>query len=100
MIIAKEMGYSRTEFLNQFKLFARDKDYILSGNTLEFPIDSHLDTQLNAYLLIAITELSERVIGSLKIPRLAVQFTFKNCSEQQCQAFFKRFDLSFQRGGG
>lgn len=96
MIVEKEMGYSRTEFLNQFKLFARGKDYIHSGDTLELAID----TVSNSFLLITFSELSERIIGSLKIPRLAVHFNFKHCTKAQTVDFFKRFDLSFQRGGG
>ena len=109
-IIEKEMGYSRLEFLNQFKCFAKDINYTIADNMITL----HLNNRSNdssfknqnciksdeENLFISFCEQSDRSIGSLNIPRLSVTFTFRNYTERQQMQFLKRFDLSFQRGGG
>ncbi len=113
-IIEKEMGYSRLAFLNQFKCFAKEINYTLADNTITLPLNSHSNNCSNkcsnngqnyinsdeANLSISFCEQSDRSIGSLNIPRLAVKFIFRNYTEGQQMEFLKRFDLSFQRGGG
>lgn len=44
--------------------------------------------------------LPPRVIALLRLPRLAVAFTFDGVDEAVRQRFMKRFDLTMQRGGG
>jgi hypothetical protein len=44
--------------------------------------------------------LPPRVIALMRMPRLAVHFTFDGVPEQTRQSFMKRFDLCMQRGGG
>lgn len=102
VMIEKEMGYSRREFLNQFKFFSRELNYSLLDNLIiieEFPL-KHESCGLNSSIHITLNEMPDRSIGSLNIPRLSVKFIFKNYSELQKKAFFKKFDFSFQRGGG
>ncbi len=43
---------------------------------------------------------SVRLGGLLDMPRAVVSLTFENISEVDQAAFLKRFDLTFQRGGG
>ncbi len=93
--IKKEMGYSQFEFINQFKNFAKELNYSMSKSTIKLT-----DANDSSQLTINLTELTDRVIGSLKISRLEVLFYFKNYTPLQHQKFLKKFDLSFQRGGG
>ena len=41
-----------------------------------------------------------RVLGSARIPRLLVRFSFIGLDDRQRYTFMKRFDLYMQRGGG
>lgn len=98
IIVAKEMGYSRHEFLNQFKLFALQFDYTINHNSII--IVSTMNTMDKQFIEITLLEKQDRQLGSLNIPCLAVHFSFKNYTLQQHLDFLQRFDLSFQRGGG
>lgn len=99
--INKEMGYSRVEFINQFKLFAKDLNYTLSVNSIKIlSSDINMLNRSNEQLIITFSEQSDRRIGALNIPRLCVNFHFTNYTEQRHKDFLKTFDLSFQRGGG
>lgn len=42
----------------------------------------------------------DRVIGSLRLPRLRVNFRFDGVPDDARHAFMTRFDLYMQRGGG
>ena len=44
--------------------------------------------------------LPPRVIALMRLPRLAVRFTFEGVDEDARQRFMRHFDLSTQRGGG
>ena len=92
------MGYSRHEFLNQFKLFALQFDYTIKHNTIT--IVSTMNTLDKQFIEITLLEKQHRQLGSLNIPCLAVNFSFNNYTLQQRLEFLQGFDLSFQRGGG
>ncbi len=98
IIVEKEMGYSRHEFLNQFKLFALQFDYKIKHNTIT--IVNTPDAMDKQFIEITLLEKQARQLGSLTIPCLAVSFSFKNYTRQQQLHFLQGFDLSFQRGGG
>jgi len=51
-------------------------------------------------LLLQWHALPPRVIGLLRLQRLAVTFAFEGVDEAARQRFMKRFDLTMQRGGG
>lgn len=44
--------------------------------------------------------LPTRVLGLVRLPRLAVSFVFNGLPEAQRQSFMRRFDLYMHRGGG
>lgn len=99
------MGYSHFEFIKQFKIFAGEMTYTLSDNQIEITaavIDSKTEENIQntSLLIITFSAQSDRIIGSLNISRLFVKFHFINYTEDQYQLFLKKFDLSFQRGGG
>ena len=95
IVIEKEMGFTRLEFLNQFKFFSKGITYAIVDNTISISLDKN-----DAKVIINLIELSNRILGSLKLPRLSVQFTFNHCSELQQKAFIQKFDTSFHKGGG
>lgn len=45
-------------------------------------------------------EAMPREIALVRLPRLLVMFEFERVSDQDREAFMKRFDLYMQRGGG
>lgn len=96
--IEKEMGYSRLEFFAQFELFSRHFPQNLRTKTTADKITLQSGVELK--LIISLTELADRIIGSLVLPRLLVQFQFYNYSYEQQKEFIKKFDRSFQKGGG
>jgi hypothetical protein len=49
---------------------------------------------------IALTDQPARVLGSLRLPVLAVAFRFQGFTPAAVEAFMTRFDRHFQRGGG
>ena len=104
IIVKKEMGYSRHEFLKQFKLFALQLDYTIKHNTITIVSTMNtmdtMDTMDKQFIEITLLEKQDRQLGSLSIPCLAVNFSFKNYTLQQRLEFLQGFDLSFQRGGG
>lgn len=51
-------------------------------------------------LLLRWQALPDRVMGSIRLPRLAVAFRFEGLSAEQRAQFMRRFDLVLQRGGG
>jgi len=51
-------------------------------------------------LEIDLTELPERRIGQLRLPRLAVRLRISGGTPQDQQALLARLDLALQRGGG
>ena len=102
--VKKEMGFSSLEFFRQFDYFAKRIPIIfqteIALNLSDSQILIKLNDDLNLKIEINLTQLSERSIGSLSIPRLLVQFNFYNCTELKQKEFIKQFDVSFQRGGG
>ncbi len=96
--IEKEMGYSRLEFLVQFKLFSRHFPQELTLVISDYTVILYSCTEMT--LTITLSELSDRIIGSLVLPRLLVQFQFLNYSHEQQKDFIKKFDSSFHKGGG
>ncbi len=97
--VEKEMGYSRTEFFNQFKLFAKDLSYTINNNCILLS-GLYTNKHKSSELKISLYEQSNRTIGALSISRLLVNFKFTHFTHTQYQLFLKKFDLSFQRGGG
>ena len=51
-------------------------------------------------LQLAWKVLPPRVMALVRLPRLALRFTFSGVPDAPRQAFMRRFDLYTQRGGG
>ena|GEM_PF-781636 len=105
VVVVKDMAYSRREFLAQFKLFAKQRQYHVHNNQLSlalknFIVDAQGLENTSAQVVIKLNNAHNRNIGALSIPRLSVNFEFAHCSRVEQIAFIKQFDLSFRRGGG
>ena len=108
--VKKEMGFSQLEFFRQFEFFAKSLSILFEQEISLSLTDSQILIESNDFLnfkesmrfkiKINLTPLAERSIGALIIPRLLVHFTFYHCTELQQKDFIKKFDISFQRGGG
>ncbi len=51
-------------------------------------------------LTICLGDESVRKIAALSLPMTQIAFTFEGVTDQTIELFFKRFDLSYHRGGG
>ncbi|MGH8503596.1 MAG: hypothetical protein ACREVE_14205 [Gammaproteobacteria bacterium] len=49
---------------------------------------------------IGLSPQGERVLASVRLPTTLVTFQFVGYSHHEVEAFMRRFDLYFQRGGG
>ena len=89
----RDMGTSETEWLTALPRALGDHAFVLGTGQARVQMgDGHL--QLHWHIL------PPRVIGLLRMQRLAVQFAFEGVAEGARQSFMKRFDLTMQRGGG
>ena len=87
------MGTTEAEWLVALPRALGQHVHVLAAGQVRVQIGSgHLQLHWHA--------LHPRVIALLRIPRLAVQFTFEGVPEDARQHFMRRFDLTLQRGGG
>ena len=91
----RDMGYSLQEFLRILPTAVGEYNHDVRGNLVMIT-----DTDSNLELELEVTELPDRQIGMIRIPRVEIGFRFQNFSKQQRQQFMINFDRSFQRGGG
>lgn len=54
----------------------------------------------NQLLEIALGTERQRTLGALKLPVTDVRLRFSGFSETEFEAFLRRFDMAYQRGGG
>ena len=93
--ISLEMGYSRDEFIR-----------VLPGAMRDWPVTGGPDVwqvRDSAGELVArvyIEPRSERVMGALRLPVLAVTIDPGGAGENVMREFMRRFERGFHRGGG
>ena len=91
--ITRLMGLSHKEFLRSLPAAVRGMTCHAEGAHIRIwdaqkTINIHLGPE------------QERRLGSLVLPQTRVTVRFEGCSAEQREAFLKRFELAFQRGGG
>lgn len=93
----KLMSLSRSEFVNSIKAFAgQDAALQADGQGLvQLPVGQGGTAEITYVALPGAT-----LGGLLKLPRAQVSIAFDGCSSEERAAFMRRFDTSFQRGGG
>jgi hypothetical protein len=89
----REMGCTETEWLSWLPGAVREHALILGARQAKVDIEA-------GRLLLRWQVLSPRQIALVRLPRLAVQFSFDGVDEAARQRFMRSFDLHMQRGGG
>lgn len=87
------MGLSRAEFLRIFARAHQDRAYQVDGNAIILAQDGRR-------VRISLAAQAERVIASVRLPTILVEFHFAGYTRGEVEQFMKRFDLYFHRGGG
>ncbi len=91
--IEKEMAITHEDFDRLFARAFGDEDYTVDANRYRMNTEGRR-------LEIVLGEPQVRKIALLELPATTVRFEFTGYAREQRQAFFDRFDLAFQRGGG
>lgn len=91
----REMGYSAEEFSRV--LPAAMRDWSVCGGPESWQVSSVGGDDIAT---IRIRPMPERVMGSLRLPVLAVDIDLAAASPDQASEFVRRFERGFHRGGG
>lgn len=93
----KLMSLSRSEFVNSIRAFAgQDAAVQAEGQgVVHLPVGQGGTAEISYVALPGAT-----LGGLLQLPRAQVSIAFDGCSGEEQAAFMRRFDMSFQRGGG
>jgi hypothetical protein len=91
----REMGISHSEFHRL--LPAAAPGFQISGNGVEIRVANPQTGQL---MEIVLGPERQRRLGMLALPVTDVRLRLSGFEQDQLQAFLKRFDLAYQRGGG
>jgi hypothetical protein len=92
IILRFEMGYTPAEFRQRLPALA-DVEYDSARSLFDHVEDGRRWS-------LRLSELRERVIGSLRVPRLDVKFVFQRYELADINSFMTRFHAHFRRGGG
>lgn len=92
IILRFEMGYSPAEFCQRLPALA-EVEY--DPDRLQF---DHVED--GRCWSLRLSDPRERVIGSLRVPRVDVEFGFQRYELVDINAFMARFHAHFRRGGG
>jgi hypothetical protein len=88
-----EMGITRKEFLRSLSAALGGQTCLIEHNELVF-----LDE--GRQITITLCEQHEQRIGSLRLPRMMVEFSFSGYSDSEAKLLMADFDTHFHRGGG
>lgn len=89
----RDMACTEAEWLAWLPRAVGEHAYVVTGAQARAVLGSGI-------LQLSWSVLPPRVIALMRLPRLAVRFSFSGLSEAQRYAFMQRFDLYTQRGGG
>ncbi len=91
---SREMGYTRREFLANLETAMKGTEYhVREDGNVRIPLDA-------GYVDIRLGPDGNRVIASLALPRLEVDFRFTGVDAATRRDFYEAFQRSFQKGGG
>jgi hypothetical protein len=92
IILRFEMGYIPAEFRQRLPALA-DVEYDPARSQFDHVEDGRRWS-------LRLSEPRERVIGSLRVPRVDVEFVFQRYESADINSFMTRFHAHFRRGGG
>lgn len=90
---AREMGVDHRDFFRMLPRAMGDHPYEASERAVDARVGG-------GTLRIELGEERVRRIALLALPFTEVSFTFRDTSEAEREAFTRRFELAFRRGGG
>ena len=90
---SKEMGISRSDLI-------RALPSIFGQQSFEIKNDVIVSNHNQACIKIKITNEGTRNLASMKVPRLKLEFIFKNYEKDNIDLFMERFLLYLHKGGG
>lgn len=91
----RDMGYSAKEFFRILPSAIEGYNHTVEGNRVMIN-----GADKDQGLELVINRLPDRQIGMIHIPRVEVEFSFRNFSANERKEFMTNFDRSYQRGGG
>jgi hypothetical protein len=91
--LVRRMALNRTEFLRSFPAAAGSLPWRIEGSRI-------LVEDAPRLLEISLSPQSPRSMGALVLPQTDVSLRFEGFTTEAVDAFLRRFDLAFQRGGG
>ena len=90
---AREMGLDHRDFFRMLPRAMGEHPYEVDGRAVDARVGG-------GTLRISLGEERVRRIALLALPYTEVSFTFRGTSEAEREAFTRRFELAFRRGGG
>lgn len=90
---SREMGVTHAEFFKSLPAAIEYRDYSVAGSLVTIAFEGR-----QVEITLGVQQV--RRIALLEIPYVAVDFCFKDFSEEQMNTFMDRFNLYFRRGGG
>lgn len=94
VIIEKQMGITKREFLRLLPRALDSEAYDVSGSKIRYAM---ADTKI---LEIALGPESVRQIALMRMPTMPVTLTFSGFSDTERETLMQRFERAYQRGGG
>jgi hypothetical protein len=92
IILRFEMGYTPAEFRQRLPVLA-DVEYDSERSQFDHVEDGRRWS-------LRLSDPRDRVIGSLRVPRVDVEFVLQHYELADVNAFMTRFHAHFRRGGG
>ncbi len=93
MRIKREMTITHADFFRILPKALGNGHYIRHGNTVTF---DQPDYQINIYL----SDERRRNIAGLELPVTDIEIHIEGCELETAERVLKRFELSYQKGGG
>lgn len=87
------MGISRDDLYRALPSIFQQQPYEIKDNQIISENDQGI-------IMIKIIKEDFRILASMKVPRLVLDFCFKNYRQDQVDIFTERFLLHLHKGGG
>ncbi len=87
------MGITRDDLYRALPSIFQEQPYEIKDNQI-------LSEDNQGRLMIKIIKEDYRILASMKVPRLVLNFCFENYRQDQIEIFTERFLLHLHKGGG
>ncbi len=98
--LLREMSVTAHDFLRLVPAAARAATKDQNGAPVTTTGNSATIGEGEKRVEITLTEMTEKCLGSFRLPRIETRFAFHGYSEAERTAFLERFDRVTRRGGG